>query len=738
MDVAREAFISQNFDVAAQIYSRLLREHGPNMDFYLAKGDSEARAGNLDEAFNSYAAAFELGNVSSDRLTHLVTGFVEIISKKEGLSAGTYQKESLDMFSCLICHSLLYEPVTLPCGHTFCKLCLQKLQTRTCKKCNVHHAGLVITTLKLNVELSNLLEKYFANESKACKTKAIGNQLFSEEKYLEAVEKYSEALTLVPRDHLLASNRSHAYATLGNYQDALKDSDRACELRPDWPKGHYRKGSALLGLGRNEEAMIAFLQCLVLDPSNTSARKELAKVLHSLLSPLPAENLKRSELSHHMLNTVRPPFGAPLPYAAPIMEDNVEKNNASSSDIMDTSESTELDKRKHPDFSALLKVADTEVDALKEVSSPSMSSSSSSSTRSRLSLSSAVIEIGKRKRNDLSPLSSPIKTHFKFSKIEVRPRTPREVKPEMIDKSDYECSLCFRLYYQPVTTPCGHMFCRNCLDRCLDHNNKCPLCKHSLIEYLAERREATTEIMEKMVVKFLPQELEERKKLHEAEMEELANYANSDSVSEIPVFVCTLAYPTIPCPLHIFEPRYRLMVRRCLETGARQFGMCLPNDQTGFAEYGCMLEVRDVQFFPDGRSVIDAIGGRRFKVLDRGVRDGYHTAKVEFLKDKAVENEEELAELKALHDAIYDEAKTWFQGLRGVIKGRIENHFGSMPPKGDDLQTAVHGPRWTWWLLAVLPLDSRAQMTVLSMASLKDRLLALRRVLNYVSRQGSS
>lgn len=43
---------------------------------------------------------------------------------------------------------------------------------------------------------------------------------------------------------------------------------------------------------------------------------------------------------------------------------------------------------------------------------------------------------------------------------------------------------------------------------------------------------------------------------------------------DIPIFVCTVAYPGVACPLHIFEPRYRLMMRRCMETGTKKFGMC--------------------------------------------------------------------------------------------------------------------------------------------------------------------
>ena len=52
------------------------------------------------------------------------------------------------------------------------------------------------------------------------------------------------------------------------------------------------------------------------------------------------------------------------------------------------------------------------------------------------------------------------------------------------------------------------------------------------------------------------------------------------------------------------------------------------------------MEVRDIQYFPDGRSVIDTVGGRRFKVLSKGVRDGYNTASVEFISDtKLLETE---------------------------------------------------------------------------------------------------
>ncbi len=58
------------------------------------------------------------------------------------------------------------------------------------------------------------------------------------------------------------------------------------------------------------------------------------------------------------------------------------------------------------------------------------------------------------------------------------------VNPHLAKQIDLECSLCFRLLYSPVTTPCGHSFCMTCLERSMDHNDRCPLCKHTLADVI--------------------------------------------------------------------------------------------------------------------------------------------------------------------------------------------------------------------------------------------------------------
>ena len=74
---------------------------------------------------------------------------------------------------------------------------------------------------------------------------------------------------------------------------------------------------------------------------------------------------------------------------------------------------------------------------------------------------------------------------------------------------------------------------------------------------------------------MLPAEFAERKTASEEEMVEvMGGSCGEPGQHNIPVFVCTMSFPSIPCPLHVFEPRYRLMIRRAMEGGTREFGMC--------------------------------------------------------------------------------------------------------------------------------------------------------------------
>jgi len=97
-----------------------------------------------------------------------------------------------------------------------------------------------------------------------------------------------------------------------------------------------------------------------------------------------------------------------------------------------------------------------------------------------------------------------------------------------------------------------------------------------------------------------------------------------------PIFVSNLSFPGVPTILHLFEPRYRLMLRRCLESPHPRFGMIMsPKPGAPQINYGTILEIRSVQMLPDGRSLVETYGSSRFRILDRGTLDGYMVGRIE-------------------------------------------------------------------------------------------------------------
>ncbi|KAJ3722940.1 PUA-like domain-containing protein [Lentinula raphanica] len=225
--------------------------------------------------------------------------------------------------------------------------------------------------------------------------------------------------------------------------------------------------------------------------------------------------------------------------------------------------------------------------------------------------------------------------------IPILPSEPRPLDSSDVFEKDLvtelTCEICLSLMYAPVTTPCQHTFCSRCLHRSLDHSEVCPICRQQLPGFAYFQNHPLNDLMLRIILQACPSAYEDRGIAIEAE--------EHNARLNTPIFVCNLSFPGMPILLHFFEPKYRLMLRRCLDSPWPSFGMIMsssasssstssstlsPSDQI---EYGTMLEIRSVQTLPDGRSMVETLGVWRFRILERGLMDGYVVGRIERIDD---------------------------------------------------------------------------------------------------------
>jgi Lon protease-like protein len=111
-------------------------------------------------------------------------------------------------------------------------------------------------------------------------------------------------------------------------------------------------------------------------------------------------------------------------------------------------------------------------------------------------------------------------------------------------------------------------------------------------------------------------------------------------MKRLPIFVLpTVLFPGSLLPLHVFEPRYRQMAAKCLETD-RRFGVLFHDpDESGPFELkegaiGCEAEIVKFEPLPDGRSLMLTQGLERYRVVDGIESDTLYTeALVETVAD---------------------------------------------------------------------------------------------------------
>ncbi|KAG0150929.1 hypothetical protein CROQUDRAFT_668266 [Cronartium quercuum f. sp. fusiforme G11] len=286
--------------------------------------------------------------------------------------------------------------------------------------------------------------------------------------------------------------------------------------------------------------------------------------------------------------------------------------------------------------------------------------------------------------------------------------------------SELECSLCSLIFDCPTTTICGHTFCRTCLLRALDYSDRCPVCRSTMGAPLLR-------LFQSRSPDFIINKIIKTCFASETSQEPCTPFEVGSEQNKVPLFVCTLAFPKLPVFLHVFEPRYRLLIRRALSRD-NKFGIVLPSlPQTenvdGVHPFGTLLEIQKIDFLPDGRSLILAYGLTRFEILRTEPLDGYSVAEVRWIEDVDKTTEDRL-EIEAGPEESIESLSKICQAFVEVLRAgstpwilqRLNNTFG--PPPSDPAE-------FSYWMAMVLPMadDQKAQLLPITTIRLRLKLI---------------
>jgi ATP-dependent Lon protease len=176
-------------------------------------------------------------------------------------------------------------------------------------------------------------------------------------------------------------------------------------------------------------------------------------------------------------------------------------------------------------------------------------------------------------------------------------------------------------------------------------------------------------------------------------------------LERIPLFPLNVVLlPGAALPLHIFEPRYRQMIRKCLDNKT-EFGLLLSLPM-GIVRVGCSAEIIDVvKRYNDGRMDIITVGRSPFRIVEllnpeAFAEEGLLEGQVDYLDDHerpvCPKVRRELIELyEVCHTIIFDD---YPRSIQNVVP--------------EDLSYIVAG---------TLPMDLMWKQQVLELRSEADR-----------------
>jgi hypothetical protein len=116
----------------------------------------------------------------------------------------------------------------------------------------------------------------------------------------------------------------------------------------------------------------------------------------------------------------------------------------------------------------------------------------------------------------------------------------------VLEEQDLECGVCFNLLVEPICIPCGHTFCRLCLEQAFAVKRTCPFCRSPC--HIDAANAIPNALVTKIIEKAFPDLAAKRQLEFKRE--------RSQKTQNFPIFTSlTLNFPGHILNLHIFEMR---------------------------------------------------------------------------------------------------------------------------------------------------------------------------------------
>ena len=166
----------------------------------------------------------------------------------------------------------------------------------------------------------------------------------------------------------------------------------------------------------------------------------------------------------------------------------------------------------------------------------------------------------------------------------------------------------------------------------------------------------------------------------------------------IPLFPLNVVLlPGAELPLHIFEPRYREMVRSCSDERS-EFGMLLAMPD-GVARVGCTAEIVEIlKRYPDGRMDILTVGRVPFRATELFTENPLLEGTVDYLEDCEECPREPLADLVELYETCHT-----------LVFGDYPKNLGDGEAQPISFVVAATLPMDLLWKQQILELRSESQ-----------------------------